>query len=98
MLHGPIQEVYRKIRGNRIIEIKFVGDVEQGLSLIRSHPATRGVQVEDHRATVELAAEDAEVAQLLEQLTRAGVRLRSFAEKDPTLEDVFMMVTKGLVT
>jgi ABC-2 type transport system ATP-binding protein len=29
---------------------------------------------------------------------KSGVRMRSFAEKDPTLEDVFMMVTKGLVT
>ena len=27
----------------------------------------------------------------------AGVRMHSFAEKDPTLEDVFMLVTKGLV-
>jgi hypothetical protein len=26
------------------------------------------------------------------------VKLHSFGEKDPTLEDVFMMVTKGLVT
>jgi len=28
----------------------------------------------------------------------ADVGLISFAEKEPTLEDVFMMVTKGLVT
>ena len=26
------------------------------------------------------------------------VGVRSFAEKEPTLEDVFMLVTKGLVT
>jgi ABC-2 type transport system ATP-binding protein len=98
LLHGEINDVYRRIRGNRIVEIKFVDGMERGLSLIRSYPATRAVQVEDHRATIELAAEDEDVATLLEQLTGAGVRLRSFAEKDPTLEDVFMMVTKGLVT
>ncbi len=28
---------------------------------------------------------------------KAVRRLRSFHEKDPTLEDVFMLVTKGLV-
>jgi ABC-2 type transport system ATP-binding protein len=98
LLHGPINDVYRQIRGNRIVEIKFVDGMERGLSLIRSFPATRAVQVEDHRATIELAAEDEDVATLLQQLMGAGVRLRSFAEKDPTLEDVFMMVTKGLVT
>ncbi len=98
LMHGPIEEVYRRIRGNRLIEIKFVEGMEAGLSLIRSLPQTRNVQLEDHRATIELAASDEEVAVLLHQLVRAGVKMRSFADKDPTLEDVFMMVTKGLVT
>jgi ABC-2 type transport system ATP-binding protein len=98
LMHGPIDEVYRRIRGNRMIEIRFVQGMEQGLSLIRSYPHTRNVQIDDSRATVELEAEDEEVAALLDQLMRSGVRIRSFAEKDPTLEDVFMMVTKGLVT
>ncbi len=47
---------------------------------------------------VELAGQDAEVQWLLRQLVAANVGLISFAEKEPTLEDVFMMVTKGLVT
>ncbi len=98
LMHGPIEDVYRRIRGNRLIEIKFVEGLEVGLSLIRSLPQTRNVQLEDHRATIELAATDEEVAVLLHQLVRAGVKMRSFADKDPTLEDVFMMVTKGLVT
>jgi ABC-2 type transport system ATP-binding protein len=34
----------------------------------------------------------------LDQLIHQGVGLRSFGEKDPTLEDVFMLVTKGLVS
>ncbi len=46
----------------------------------------------------ELAATDEELSQLLDHLQRGGVRMVSFAEKEPTLEDVFMMVTKGLVT
>jgi ABC-2 type transport system ATP-binding protein len=98
LMHGPIDEVYRRIRGNRILEIKFIDGMEVGLSMIRSHAQTRNVQIEDHRVTVEMAANDDEVASLLAQLTGAGVRLRSFADKDPTLEDVFMLVTKGLVT
>jgi ABC-2 type transport system ATP-binding protein len=72
--------------------------MDVGLSVIRSMPETRNVQVEDHRVTVELEADDKQVACLLDQLTQQKVRLRSFADKDPTLEDVFMLVTKGLVT
>jgi ABC-2 type transport system ATP-binding protein len=45
-----------------------------------------------------LAGEDADVQRLLRQLVAADVGLISFAEKEPTLEDVFMLVTKGLVT
>jgi ABC-2 type transport system ATP-binding protein len=66
--------------------------------LIRSLPETQSVQIEDHHVTAELAADDAQIADLLERLVHRGVRLASFAEKDPTLEDVFMMVTKGLVS
>ena len=58
LMHGPIDEVYRRIRGNRMIEIKFVDSMEAGLSIIRSLPETRDVQVEDHRVTVELEADD----------------------------------------
>jgi len=97
LMHGPIDDVYRRIRGNRMVEIKFVDGMDLGLSIIRSCPQTRDVQIEDHQAVVEMAAEDEEVAALLHKLTTSGVKLRSFHEKDPTLEDVFMLVTKGLV-
>jgi ABC-2 type transport system ATP-binding protein len=97
-MHGPIAEVYRRIRGNRVIEIKFIDNMDVGLSVIRSRPETRDVQVEDHRAVVELEADDAQVAALLDELIAQKVRIRSFGEKDPTLEDVFMRVTNGLVS
>ncbi|MCE9545390.1 MAG: ABC transporter ATP-binding protein [Planctomycetia bacterium] len=98
LMHGPIEDVYRQIRGNRIVEVRCLDGTEKALSVIRSSPHCRGVQVDGGRITVELAAEDGEVAELLEQLMAQHVGLRSFGEKDPTLEDVFMMVTKGLVT
>ena len=98
LMHGPIDEVYRRIRGNRIIHIKFVEQMEVGLSMIRSLPETRDVQVDNSTARVELEADDLQVAAVLHRMIAEGVRIRSFGEKDPTLEDVFMMVTKGLVS
>jgi ABC-2 type transport system ATP-binding protein len=47
---------------------------------------------------VELETDDNGVAELLHQLVHQGVGIRSFGEKEPTLEDVFMLVTKGLVS
>jgi len=97
LMHGPIEDVYRRIRRNRIVEVRFLENFETGVSVLRSSPHLRDISIEDSRATVELETDDQGVAELLEQLLRAQVRVRSFAEKEPTLEDVFMLVTKGLV-
>ena len=96
-MHGPISDVYRRIRGNRLVVVKFVHNMDAGVSLLRSSPHTRDVQVEDHTATVELETDDQGVAELLNSLIAQGIGIRSFGEKEPTLEDVFMLVTKGAV-
>ena len=83
LMHGPIDEVYRRIRGNRIVEIKFVDGMDVGLSVIRSSPHTRSVQIEDHQATIELVADDAQVAGLLEQLARSGAGCDLFTRRSP---------------
>ena len=97
LMCGPIDDVYHRIRRNRIVNIRFLENMEAGLTVVRSLPETRDVQIEDHRVTVELAADDNQVAGLLEKLVASGARMSSFAEKEPTLEDVFMLVTKGAV-
>jgi len=98
LMHGPIAEVYRRIQRNRTIEIRFLEKQELGLSILRSMPETLDVRVDNQNVTAELAADDQQLAGLLERLVAQGVRMHSFAEKDPTLEDVFMLVTKGLVS
>jgi len=97
LMHGPIEDVYRRIKRNRILEIRVLEKFDTALSLVRSLPEALDVQVDNHRITAELAAEDHQVATLLERMIASGVRMHSFGEKDPTLEDVFMLVTKGLV-
>lgn len=97
LLHGPMQDVYRRIRRNRIVEIRFLERMDVGLSVIRGTPETHDVRVEGNRVTVELAGDDGCLAGLAERLLAEGVRFASFAEKEPTLEDVFMLVTEGLV-
>jgi ABC-2 type transport system ATP-binding protein len=97
LMAGPIEEVYHRIRRNRVVRIHFLEKMEAGISIIRSLPETRDVQIENHHVTVELAADDAQVAALLERLVASGVKMSSYAEKEPSLEDVFMMVTKGAV-
>ena len=98
LMHGRIEDVYRRIRGNRVVEIKFTANMDVGLSVLRNSPYTRDVVVDDHQVVVELETDDQGVAQLLNELVANQVGIRSFGEREPTLEDVFMLVTKGLVT
>ena len=98
LMHGPIEDVYRRIRGNRIVEIKFTQNRDVGLSVLSSSSLTRNIITEDDRVTVELEANDEAVANLLRELVDNQVGIRSFGEKDPSLEDIFMLVTKGLVS
>lgn len=97
LMHGPIDSVYRQIRRNRIVEIRFVDGMDAGVSILRSSPHLRGLDIEGMKATAELETDDEGLAQLLDELIKQGVRLKCFNDKDPTLEDVFMLVTKGLV-
>lgn len=98
LMQGSIDDVYRKIRRNRIVEIDFIGSSDAGLSILRSQASLRSLEVESNHAVAELETDDQGLADLLDTLVRDGVRMRKFNDKDPTLEDVFMSVTKGLVT
>jgi ABC-2 type transport system ATP-binding protein len=96
-MHGPIDSVYRQMRRNRIVEIRFVDNQDAGVSIIRSDPTMRGIEIDGDRVTAEFETDDQGLASLMKRLIDGGVKMRSFSDKDPTLEDVFMLVTKGLV-
>lgn len=103
LMHGPIDRVHRQIRRNRIVEIDFVSSAEAGLSILRTHEALRSLEElpgsgEGRAVVAELETDDEGLAELMSRLIQEGVRMRKFNDKDPTLEDVFMTVTKGLVT
>src|ERR1700704_7158131 len=53
LMHGPIEDVYRRIQGHRTIEIRFNDNMDVGLSVVRSHPATRNVSVDVNHCVVE---------------------------------------------
>lgn len=98
LMHGSINEVYRRIRGHRKVEIRVAGGLETAMSIVRSSPYLRDVRVDQETIFTELDADDAGVGTLLAELIRQGVAVTSFADKEPTLEDVFMVVTKGVVS
>jgi len=98
LMHGPMDEVYQKIRGNQVMEASFGEGMDQGLSIVRSNPDVRDIQVEGSKIVIEFNSTDYNPSVLLKKLIDAGVEVKNFGRKEPNLEDVFMMVTKGLVS
>ncbi|MGC3970225.1 MAG: ABC transporter ATP-binding protein [Pirellulales bacterium] len=97
LLHGPIDDVYRRIQRNRRLEIRFLDGQDRGLALLRKQPGFVDLAVDGPKVTAEMAADEQQLAALVDEMVREGVRFHSFADLDPTLEDVFMLVTKGAV-
>jgi ABC-2 type transport system ATP-binding protein len=98
LMHGPMDQVYRQLRRDRTVEIRFLENQEKGVEILRSNPHLLSLEIDGNKVTADLETDDGGIADLLDRLQDAGVRMRSFYDKDPTLEDVFMKVTKGLVT
>ncbi|MEM6978251.1 MAG: ABC transporter ATP-binding protein [Planctomycetota bacterium] len=98
LMSGSIAHVYRQLRRNRIVEIAFTANQDAGIRILRSDPALRDLEIRPDRVVAELETDDEGLAALMDHLISEGVRMRSFADRDPSLEDVFMTVTQGLVT
>jgi len=98
LMHGPMDEIYNRIRGNQVVEARFGNNLDKGLSIVRSDPNVRDVQIDGEKISIEFAEADVNPSDLLKALVSNDVEVINFGRKDPNLEDVFMMVTKGLVS
>ena len=98
LMHGPMDEIYNRIRGNQVVEARFGNNLDKGLSIVRSDPNVRDVQIDGEKISIEFAEADVNPSDLLKALVSNDVEVINFGHKDPNLEDVFMMVTRGLVS
>jgi ABC-2 type transport system ATP-binding protein len=96
---GSIGEIQRRIQAHRVLKVGIGGDdVEAATTILRSDPHIRSIERFDHTLTCEFSGADADQTQLLGRLVAQGVLVSSFAEQELSLEEVFMMITKGVVS
>ena len=65
LMHGPMDEVYNRIRGNQMIEARFGKNFDKGLSIVRSDPNVRDVEVDGDKISIEFAEADVNPSELL---------------------------------
>ena len=98
LVAGSIQEITRQLRSHRVLQVR-VGDpgTDRAEAILRDSSGVRDVRSFDHTVTAEFEGQDGDLARILGRLIEAGVPVHSFSEKELSLEDVFMMITKGIV-
>src|ERR1700678_389195 len=96
---GSIQEIQQQIRAHRVIKVRVLDDsTDRAAELLRASSSIRMVETYDHTVTAEFEGEDQDMARLLDRLVSSGVAVQSFSEEPLSLEEVFMMITKGIVS
>jgi ABC-2 type transport system ATP-binding protein len=95
---GSINDIQRQLRSHRVLKVHVLDEsIAQASAILRDDRAVRAVESFDHTLTAEFEGQDEDMARILGRLIGEGVRVNSFAEEPLSLEDVFMMITKGIV-
>jgi ABC-2 type transport system ATP-binding protein len=96
---GSIQQIQNQIRSHRVLKVRVVGEVtDRAAEVLRTDSSIRTVETYDHTVTAEFEGQDQDMARLLDRLIQGGIAVQSFAEEPLSLEEVFMMITKGIVS
>ena len=96
---GSIREIQQQIRSHRVLKVRVLNEMtETAAEILRQDHSIRLVETYDHTVNAEFEGQDQDMARLLDRLIQSGVVVQSFAEEPLSLEEVFMMITKGIVS
>jgi ABC-2 type transport system ATP-binding protein len=96
---GSIQQIQQQIRSHRVLKVRVLDETtDRAVELLRGDSSILAVETYDHTVTAEFEGQDQDMARLLDRLIQGGTAVQSFAEEPLSLEEVFMMITKGIVS
>ena len=95
---GSIRDIQRQLRNHKVLKVRVLGEhTDQAAAILRDDERIRQVETFDHTLTAEYEGHEEGLVHLLGKLIERGVQVHSFAEQELSLEEVFMMITKGIV-
>ena len=95
---GSIREIQNQIRSHRVLKVRVLDEsTDRAAELLRGDSSIRMVEAYDHTLSAEFEGQDRDMARVLDRLIQSGISVQSFAEEPLSLEEVFMMITKGIV-
>ncbi len=97
---GSIQEIQRELRAHRVLKVRLLNESpERFAHVLKEHSSVKpeSVNTIDRTLSAEFQGDGPAQADLLRRLIDSGAIVESFDEEQLSLEDVFMMITKGVV-
>ena len=94
---GPVKDVVRSIRQNRIVRVVVQGPPETAEIFLAHHPQVRNLNSAGGEFKFEFTGHDEDVVKLHKELMAQEIQLVWFAEDEANLEEAFMKITQGLV-
>jgi len=98
IVSGNVGDIMRQITGGKVYQIKVAEESSRATELLSSLPGVRNVKLVEGLIKVEMADDNVDSHQILQMLIENRFKVTSFTEQEADLEDIFMKVTKGVVS
>ena len=98
IISGNVDDILKKIKPGRNVQIQVVSGEKHIEAVLKKFSQIKSFSIEDKQVDIVFMGSTEELAELQAELTLAGVRMSSFAERQDNLEDIFMQVAAFDVT
>lgn len=95
---GGVEEVMSSVSGKRRLLIKVVEEAERAAQILRGLSGIEKVELSGDELKVTHTVGAADVSGLVSALLNGGIKVISFNEEAADLEDVFMKISKGILS
>jgi ABC-2 type transport system ATP-binding protein len=103
LISGTIDQIRQHMGSSRSLHIQVRSSLDEAESMLKSHPNVERILGSNENngtgdITIEFSGGEEAAANLLGTLISNGVRINSFSQADPNLEEIFLQLTKGEVS
>jgi len=95
---GDVHGIMERIKGRLRVCLTVQGDLEAATRVLAQQPGVGELEVQNHLIRADFAGGREEMPRLLKALVDEGLQVTSFGEEEMDLEDIFIQLTRGIVS
>lgn len=98
VVSGDVASIVDRCRGACVLNIRLVDRQNEAIGFLAGMPKIGDAKIENGCVIASYTGDPAEDYAILDALVKNGFKVRAFSQVDVDLEDVFMKVTRGVVS